>query len=41
MCKKVNVIVEILIADLSIIDFQMPKPKLKFSKLSAENNKKL
>lgn len=36
-----NIIVEILITDLSLIDFQMQKRKLKFLKLSAENGKKL
>lgn len=36
-----TIIVEILITDLSFIDFQMPKPKLKFLKLIAENGKKL
>lgn len=36
-----NIIVEILITDTSLIDFQMPKPKLNFLKLSAENGKKL
>lgn len=36
-----NIIVEVLLTDLSFIDFQMPKPKLKFLKLSAENGKKL
>lgn len=36
-----NIIIEVLLTDLSFIDFQMPKPKLKFLKLSAENGKKL
>lgn len=36
-----NIIVEILITDTPLIDFQMPEPKLKCLKLSAENGKKL